>query len=240
MAAWLLVTVWCLLLCGAALGPALGVEVARSGAYAACAALLLWARPPARPPVSRLSVALAGAAGFVALPAWLAVVWWIGTSLGLAPPPPAPAAPGHGAAAWLANVALAPLFEELLYREQLLPALRTRLGAPLALLVSSALFAAPHLEPWSVLTTFCVGLALGGLFLGSGRVEPCIAHHAALNAGVLVCGLPPVRAALAPPLAALAGGVLLGLACACTRGHAARPLVHTELGTRSAARSRQA
>ena len=225
MAAWLLTTVWCLLLLGGALAPRLGSEAALVVGYAACATLLVALRPRARAAVSLAGAGLAAAAGFVALPAWLATLWGIGLWLGL------PAAPRTGeaaasAAAWLAHVALAPLFEELLYREQLLPALRARVGAPLALLLSSALFAAPHLEPWSVLTTFVVGLALGGVFLATGRVELCVAYHAALNAAVFVCGLPPARAALAPPLAALAGTALLGLACGWTRGRSARPRGH--------------
>lgn len=214
MAAPLLACVWCLLLCGAALRAPLGAS------YLACGALLLWTRPRAGLRPAPLAAALAGAAGFVALPAWLALVWWIGTSLGW--PPPAPLAPERTPAAWLAHVVLAPLFEELLHRERILPALRARLGAPLALVLSSAAFAAPHLEAWSVLTTFGVGLALGGLFLATGRVGPCIAAHAGLNAAALACGLPPQRWALAPELAALAAGGLLAFALASTRVHAAR------------------
>jgi membrane protease YdiL (CAAX protease family) len=225
MASWLLATVWCLLLLGGVLAPRLGSEAALIVCYAACAGLVLAARPRARAAVSLAGAALAAAAGFVALPAWLASLWLIGQQLGL-PPGPRTSAVAAGASAWIAHVMLAPLFEELLYRERLLPALRARIGAPLALVLSSALFAAPHLEAWSVLTTFFVGLALGGAFLATGRVELCIAHHMGLNAAVLVCGLPPTRAALAPPLAALVGSALLGLACGWTRGRAARPPVH--------------
>lgn len=219
MTVWLLVSVWCLLLLGSALSPWLGHGAARIAAQAACAALLVWARPSAPGRGPPLAALLAGAAGYAALPAWLASLWLLGTALGLAPPPHAPSA--ASACAWLANVALAPLFEELLYRERLLPAVRERLGAPLGLLASSALFAAPHLEPWSVLTTFCVGLVLGGAFLAGGRIEPCIAYHAGLNAAALHCGLPPVRAALAPGEAALLGALLLALACVWTRRRAA-------------------
>jgi membrane protease YdiL (CAAX protease family) len=220
----LLASAWCLLLLGGALAPWLGSGAARIAAHAACAALLVWVRPRAPERRSPLAGALAAAAGFAALPAWLALVWMLGSGLGLARPAPPSSAPDAGV--WLANVALAPLFEELLYRERLLPALRGRIGAPLALLLSSALFAAPHLEPWSVLTTFCVGLVLGGVFLGVGRVGPCIAYHAGLNAAALVCGLPPARAALQPLESALLGGLLLTLACAWTRRRAACPLVH--------------
>lgn len=239
MAAWLLATVWCLLLLGGGLAPWLGSDAVRIVSYAACAALVFWARPRPGAGVSLTGAGLAAAAGFVALPAWLASIFGVGRLLGLPPVPRAIVATAP-VSAWLAQLALAPLFEELLYRERVLPALRARLGAPLALLLSSALFAAPHLEPWSVLTTFCVGLVLGGVFLATGRVELCIAYHAGLNGAVLVCGLPPARAALAPLEAALLGGVLLGLACGWTRRHTARPRIHAGAGAPRMPRPHQA
>jgi membrane protease YdiL (CAAX protease family) len=230
----LLASVWCLLLLGAALAPWLGADAARLGAYAACAALLVWARrgADARTPVS--AALLAGAAGFVALPAWLLCVWLVGAGAGLAAPPRGPGA-APGLLLWLANVALAPLFEELLYRERLLPALRARLGAPLAILLSSAAFAAPHLEAWQLLASFAVGLALGGVFLATGRVALCVAYHAGLNAAALWCGLPPQRAALAPLDAALAGALLLAAACLCTSVGRSRTRVHAGRALRARA-----
>jgi membrane protease YdiL (CAAX protease family) len=223
MAALSLASVWCLLLLGAALRPWLGAEGALVGAYAAAGGLLLATRRPAPGMAPLAACALALAAGFVALPAWLTGAVLAGVALGLAPPAPAP--PAIGVASWLALVVLAPLFEELLYRERVLGALRPRIGAPLALAASSALFAAPHLEAWSVLTTFGVGLALGALQLATGRVALAIAAHAGLNAAALACKLPPGRAALPPAAAALAAAALLVLAVACTRGHAARTRV---------------
>jgi membrane protease YdiL (CAAX protease family) len=206
----LLASVWCLLLFGAALGAPLAAT------YLACAALVAWTRPRARAREAPLATALCFASGFVALPAWLAGLALAGRVLGWPPPPPPRALPPAEA---FALVALAPLFEEWLYRERLLPALRRRLGAPLALVLASAAFAAPHLAPWSVLAAFAVGLALGGLFLATGRAGPCIAAHAGLNAAALVCGLPPARAALPPAAAALAACGLLACAWASTRVH---------------------
>jgi len=223
MAARLLACVWCLLLLGGALAPELGADAARLGSYAACGAVLLLLRAPGRGRAPPCATLLAGAAGFVALPAWLVWIWGLGVLLGL-PPAAAPPAAATDACVWLANVALAPLFEELLYRERLLPALRRTLGTPLALVASSALFAVPHVEPWSVLAAFAVGLALGTVFLAAGHVAPCIAYHAGLNAAALACGVPPTRASLGPLASALAGAVLLALACTWTRRHAARPV----------------
>jgi membrane protease YdiL (CAAX protease family) len=212
MAGLLLACVWCLLLLGAALGAPLALT------YLACTAALLWLRPRTGAAPAPAAALLAAAAGFVALPAWLAGAALAGAALGLAPPPPAPPpAPVD----WLAHALLAPLFEELLYRERLLPALRARLGAPFALVLSSAAFAAPHLEAWSVLTTFGVGLALGALLLASGRVGPSIAAHAGLNAAALACGLPPRRWVFDPALAALVASGLLAFALASTRVHTA-------------------
>src|SRR5262245_59165875 len=227
MALLLLASVWCLLLLGSALVPWLGGQGAQLGAYAAGVRLLLVARPRGRGPAPLLAALFAGASGFAALPAWLALVAALGGAVGLAPARAGVGAPD--ASAWLANVALAPVLEELLYRERLLPALRARVGAPAALALSSAAFAAPHLEPWSVLTTGCVFLATGG-------VEPCIAGPAGLNAAALACGLPPERAALPPLAAACVASALLAVAIAVARtaGHGPRPRVHA---ARAAARA---
>lgn len=224
MAAWLLITVWCVLLLGGLAAPWLGTSTARLGAYLACALLLVALRPRGRKPAPVLAVLCAGAAGWLALPAWLALLFMIGSALGLPRVTAGPFAPG--ADAWLANVALAPLFEELLYRERLLSELRERVGAPFALFTSSALFAAPHLEPWSVLAAFAAGLVLGGLFFATGRVALCVGYHAGLNAAVLACGIPPERWALAPVLGALAASAVLAFALAWTRGRAQKPYFH--------------
>src|SRR3990172_1837075 len=48
----------------------------------------------------------------------------------------------------VASVALAPVFEEILYRDRLLLALRARAGTPVAVVVTSVLFALPHLQAW--------------------------------------------------------------------------------------------
>jgi membrane protease YdiL (CAAX protease family) len=120
----------------------------------------------------------------------------------------------------VAVLGLAPVFEELLYRERLLLALRTRTGALLAVTISSLLFALPHLEPWSVLTTSLVGLALGALMLASGSVALCIGLHAGLNLAAIVCGIPPARFVLPERLALLCGLALLVVAAlAARRGH---------------------
>jgi len=84
-----------------------------------------------------------------------------------------------------ALLVVAPLFEEALYRGGLLAALRASLGAPLALVISAAAFALPHLDPLRVLGAFLAGLVLGAVFVFERRVSSCVAAHAGFNAAAL-------------------------------------------------------
>ena len=82
----------------------------------------------------------------------------------------------------IAVVVLAPIFEELLYRERLFDAIAvTPLGTGGATLVTSALFALTHLTPWHLLGSFLVGIALALLRRFSRSVTACIGLHAGLN-----------------------------------------------------------
>lgn len=186
VACLLVACVWSVLvLCETRLTPLLGGDLAVLVAFVAALALVLATRrtrPLPRAPALPLA-ALGAAIGFATWPAWLALVARVGETLALGPPPAERQAPGLALAA--ASILLAPLFEELLYREQLLTALRARCGAAAALLVTSAAFCALHVEPWAVLGSFLVGLALGGVALATGRIAPCIGLHAGLNAAAL-------------------------------------------------------
>ena len=146
-------------------------------AFSLCAASVLWVRPrAARPRWQRGSALLAGGvAGGVAGAALLRA------AAGSAAVPPA--VDGWTVAA---TVGLAPVFEEILYRERLLAALRPATGRVGACLLSSALFAAPHLEGAAVLRSFAAGLALAGVALGLRSVAPCIGLHAGANLTAVV------------------------------------------------------
>lgn len=176
------------------------------------AAALLLARRPAGPreaiPIPSFVVGLA--TGFASFPAWMVMIATAGLWLGFVPRPQAPPEAGS-AALWIAMLILAPVFEELLYRERLIPTLRARVGAVPAIVFSSILFALPHVEPWAMLGTFLVGLALGAVYLVSGSVLACIGLHAGLNLAVLVCGSPPLRFSLDPLVSLLMGGLLLAI-----------------------------
>jgi membrane protease YdiL (CAAX protease family) len=153
--------------------------------------------------------------GFASFPGWAAAIAATGLALGLEPV--GAIGPGAGRPTlWIATILLAPVFEEVLYRERLLSALRPAMGSGFAIAATSVLFAIPHLEPWRVLGTLLVGLMLGSAMRASGSLALCIGFHMGLNLAGWACGVPPVRMALTPETAALAGigGLAAGIALA--------------------------
>ena len=89
----------------------------------------------------------------------------------------------------VSTLLLAPVFEEILYRERLFVWLRMNYAAPIALLLSSLAFALPHPGAFSKLAAFAAGLILGTARSLSGGLLPCIGLHAGLNVfGQLAAG----------------------------------------------------
>lgn len=216
--ALVLLGAWSLLATQTLLAPRIGQPAAVLLSFLAVTALVLATRTGARACAPRREAALGalGAlAGYASFPAWIALIGALGSALGLraVPPPPRPQDP----LLLVAVLGVAPVFEELLYRERLLLALRGRIGTGLALVLSSAGFALPHLEAWSLLATFMVGVGLGALMLATRSLALCIGLHAGLNLAAVVCGIPPARLALPPALALLAGAVILGAAVRALR-----------------------
>jgi membrane protease YdiL (CAAX protease family) len=81
----------------------------------------------------------------------------------------------------LVAIAVAPaVCEEALIRGLLLPSLRTRLPALLAVGLSAVVFAAIH-DLYRMPFTYAVGLVLGALRLRTGSLVPSILAHATLN-----------------------------------------------------------
>lgn len=76
---------------------------------------------------------------------------------------------------------LAPVIEEILMREYLLHGLSASLGAIIALLVSSFLFALFHFNKVQTLSAFVCGIVLGLLYLWTNSVFCCILAHAGYN-----------------------------------------------------------
>ena len=175
--------VWLTLLLGQALlEPALGGPAAVLASFCLAAALVLATRRRPHTSCRGISCAALGlgtVAGFASYPLWIALVAGAGKQLGLQVPARAPGEQGLLLAA--ATLIVAPVFEELLYRERLLTALRRRFGAPAAVLASSAAFAVVHGEPWAMLGTFWVGMALAIVRCFSNTVAWCIGLHGGLN-----------------------------------------------------------
>jgi membrane protease YdiL (CAAX protease family) len=140
-------------------------------------------------------LALGGLAGFAGYPAAIASFTALVGATGWAMP--GSASPGAGGAAHGAvGILLAPVLEELLYREHLLRALRAVVVVGLAVPLASLFFALPHLALPMVLVSFFAGLVLGIARLLSGSIALCIGIHAGLNTAAFVCGHPPLQWAL--------------------------------------------
>jgi membrane protease YdiL (CAAX protease family) len=165
---------------------ALGEQGAASLSFAFATAVVVacrgrWRRRAA--PRDVVLLAVGAVAGLASFGGWLLLAWRVGTALGLDPGPASPWRPGTNEV--LCFVLVAPVFEELLYRERLLAALVPRTGRLPALLLTSGLFAAPHLEAPDALRAFGAGLGLGAVLLASRSVAPCIGLHAGLNLAAL-------------------------------------------------------
>jgi len=76
----------------------------------------------------------------------------------------------------------APLFEELLYRGVLQPALVTRFGPGVGVLGTALIFAAIHFQLVQFPGLVLIGLVLGGLAAWTGRLGPAIWAHVGFNA----------------------------------------------------------
>ena len=155
-------------------------------AFGLCTGVALWGHRPG--PGTRRAVAITGAAitgaaglaaGWALLPGFSAWILWAGNALGI--PGPVPAGGGQSWPFLLATAVLAPTFEEIVYRERLLPALATRIGIAPALLLSSAAFALPHPTPWATLGSFSAGLVLGSAMLVGRSLALCIGMHSGFN-----------------------------------------------------------
>ncbi len=214
-AALALLTVWGLLACGGLLA----VEHSRASllSFAGATAFLLATRSYGhdRTPAASGALLLLGVvSGFASFPAWIVLIGLSGLALGLTLPSPPEAKPP---VLWAATILLAPVFEEVLYRERLLAALGRTLGSSLAIPITSALFAISHLEPWRVLGTGLVGLMLGTAMRASGSLALCIGLHMGLNLAGLTSGVPPVGVSLPPSESAAAGLCVLGVAIVLAR-----------------------
>ena len=79
-----------------------------------------------------------------------------------------------------------PLSEEILFRGFVLRGLLRYMGPGPAVVATSIVFSAFHLEPGTVVPIFFTGLAFGFLYTRTGSLWPCIAAHAGQNAIAII------------------------------------------------------
>lgn len=82
---------------------------------------------------------------------------------------------------FLVGAVVAPLVEEIFFRGFLFQGFRQRYGWLPAILLSSAIFGAAHLDPVSLIPTFILGCVLAYMYHRSNSVWPGIIFHAAIN-----------------------------------------------------------
>lgn len=86
----------------------------------------------------------------------------------------------------LLTIVGAPVVEELFFRGLLLRSLDRRMRAPLAIGVSSVLFALVHFQPLQFLALVMFGAIVGVLAHRAGRLGPAIWAHVAFNATTVI------------------------------------------------------
>jgi membrane protease YdiL (CAAX protease family) len=82
---------------------------------------------------------------------------------------------------FLVGAVIAPVVEEIFFRGFLFQGFRQKYGWLTAVLLSSAIFGAAHLDPVSLIPTFILGCVLAFLYHKSNSLWPGILFHAAIN-----------------------------------------------------------
>ncbi len=99
----------------------------------------------------------------------------------------APADGGRGTLLTLFLMALTPaICEEALFRGPILRGLRTRLSPAGAAILTGLLFGIYHLDPWRLLPTAILGVALSGIALASDSIVPAMVAHFVNNACLIL------------------------------------------------------
>lgn len=89
---------------------------------------------------------------------------------------------------FIVSVIFAPVIEEIFFRGFLFQGFRQRYGWIPALLLSSGIFAAAHLDPFVFIPTFLLGAVMGYIYHRSNSLWPGIILHF-LNNGFAMCAL---------------------------------------------------
>lgn len=83
-------------------------------------------------------------------------------------------------------VVLAPITEEILFRGIIVRGFSRNYTFKSTLLVSAAIFAVIHMNPWQFISAFSGGIILGWIFLETKSLIPCIFAHALYNSFDLI------------------------------------------------------
>ena len=89
---------------------------------------------------------------------------------------------GRGGWAILTTIVVAPILEEVLFRGQILGAVKAKYGSAWALIISSVLFGLIHGIPPQMINAFFMGLILGYIYLKTGSLLSVIIIHSVNNA----------------------------------------------------------
>jgi len=90
-------------------------------------------------------------------------------------------------------VVVAPITEEVLFRGLILRGLLSRHDVRLAIVISAALFALAHLNPWQAASASSLGVLFGWWYYRTGSTVPGLIGHALVNGTVLTCGFLPLE-----------------------------------------------
>ncbi len=86
-------------------------------------------------------------------------------------------------------VIIAPVFEEIIFRDIIFKGLRNRYNQPLAIVVSSLLFGAFHLNYQQFVTATILGAVCALIYIITDSVRYTIIFHAMYNLSVIVVGI---------------------------------------------------
>lgn len=112
---------------------------------------------------------------------------------------------GNIVLAFILVVIVTPFAEEMMFRGTFFAGLRERYGFWPAAIVSSAVFAVMHLNPWSIFCTFIIGMFYALLFEKTGSLVYSILGHGVNNLiAVLAIALPGIPVILGPVISVAA------------------------------------
>jgi membrane protease YdiL (CAAX protease family) len=122
----------------------------------------------------------------------------------------------EGVISFISGCVLAPVLEEMLFRGIILRSFLRRYSRTKAILLSSLLFGAAHMNLYQLATAFAIGIVAGWLYERCRSLWPCILLHAAYNgfvtfsySAIVDAGGSAVTGIGVAFAAAIAGGLLL-------------------------------